>query len=123
MAKKKQESPLEEAKKQQEAVLQEGTVPVTKGVDQDLLKTLWGSRKVTRLNKIRKPMYFGPLTVRELATLVLLEKGDFPKGLDTPISTGDVEGNGSQHNFSIMTGGLRSDHICLSYEMHEMENF
>lgn len=122
-SKKKRDVSLKNTTKKLEKVIQGETAPVPKGVEEDLLKALWGSRKVTRLNKIRNPSYFGPLTVRELATLVLLEKGDFPKGLDTPISTGDVERNSSQHKYSIMTGGMKSDHVCLSYEMHEMEEF
>lgn len=100
-----------------------GGVPVPKGVDEATLEVIWGKRRLRRLNEIIDTEYYGPLTVRELAALVLCDKKNYPKGLDTPISTGDVEGNSSQHKYSVMTGGMKSDHVCLSYEMHEFELF
>lgn len=43
-------------------------------------------------NPWENPDHFGEMTVRELVGLVVFAK-EFPKGLDTKIKVGDVEGN------------------------------
>ncbi len=61
------------------------------------------------------------LTVRELVEMVSNDKRHFPKGLDTPIATGDFEGN-YHHIFHEAFHGFKigkEKSILLCYEMHE----
>ena len=63
------------------------------------------------------------MTVRDLVDAVSNDKRNFPKGLDTPIASGDFEGNyrhilhQAYHGFKI--GNEKA--IVLCYEMHENE--
>lgn len=86
--------------------------------DQTALVAMWGSRKVSRLNRIADPSYCGKLTVRELAAIAIVDKTNFPDGLDTPLCLGDFEGNFCTNVLSISTGGARSDHLCLCCDPH-----
>ena len=66
-----------------------------------------------RLAKIIDPDYCGHLTVREFAWAVANDHLNFPKGLDTPLSIGDFEGNFWTDMLSFTTGGEKSDHVCI----------
>lgn len=61
------------------------------------------------------------LTVRDLMNIVSTDSKAFPKGLDTPIATGDFEGNYHHHLHEAFQGYKvgRSKAILLCYEMHE----
>ena len=61
------------------------------------------------------------LTVRDIVDAVNGDKTNFPKGLDTPVVTGDFEGNYTHKMHEIQTydGKLVGKAICLGYEMHE----
>lgn len=61
------------------------------------------------------------LTVRDLIDMVNADKRHFPKGLDTPIATGDFEGNYHHHLHEAFRGYKvgKSKAILLCYEMHE----
>lgn len=85
--------------------------------DQELA-AVWGDRKVTRLNKISKPSYCSKFTLRELAAVVLADRLNFPKGLDTPVSIGDFEGNFCTNVLSVTLGGDDSSHLCLTGDPH-----
>ena len=56
------------------------------------------------------------LTVRDIIDAVLDDKFHFPKGIDTPILSGDFEGNYTHrmHEMEYDEGSL-----FLGYEMHE----
>jgi len=78
-----------------------------------LVKEIWGKRKITRVNKVIDPEYCGKLTMRELCVIVLLDKLNFPDGLDTPLCVGDFEGNFCTNVLGVTKGGEQSDHLCL----------
>jgi len=61
------------------------------------------------------------LTVRDLIDIVSTDKRHFPKGIDTPIATGDFEGNCHHIMHEAFHGYKvgRSSAILLCYEMHE----
>ena len=84
----------------------------------DLLSAVWGKKKVNRLNQIIDNDYCGRLTVREFAALVLADKLNFPKGLDTPMCIGDFEGNFCTNVLSVTVGGDKSDHVCVMGDPH-----
>lgn len=84
----------------------------------ELLARLWGNRKATRLNRVTDMNYFGKMTVREFAAIVLADAESFPKGLDTQMCIGDVEGNFCTDALAIMTGGPKSDHVCVAGDPH-----
>mgnify|MGYP007122069064 CR=1 FL=1 len=83
-----------------------------------LLSAVWGKKKVTRLNKIIDKDYCGRLTVREFAAMVLADRLNFPKGLDTPMCIGDFEGNFCTNVLSVTVGGDKSDHVCIMGDPH-----
>ena len=85
----------------------------------ELLSKIWGTRKVTRLNRIIKDDYCGPLTVREFVAIVLADKTNFPRGLDTTLTIGDFEGNFTSQVLSVTTSGSMSDCVCLTGDPHE----
>lgn len=60
-------------------------------------------------------------TVRDLMDIVSTDSKAFPKGLDTPIATGDFEGNYHHILHEVFHGYKvgRSKAILLCYEMHE----
>ena len=60
-------------------------------------------------------------TVRDLVDIVNADKKHFPNGLDTPIATGDFEGNYHHHYHEAYHGYKvgKSNAILLCYEMHE----
>ena len=69
--------------------------------------------------KMTNPNY-KTFTVRDLMDIVSTDSKAFPKGLDTPIATGDFEGN--YHHLHKAFQGYkvgRSKAILLCYEMHE----
>lgn len=78
-----------------------------------LLKSVWGNRGVRRLNSILDADFCGVLTVREFIAIVLADKVNFPRGIDTPLSIGDFEGNGWADRVSISVGGSYDDHVCI----------
>ena len=84
----------------------------------DLLSAVWGKKKVGRLNQIIDNDYCGRLTVREFAALVIADKLNFPKGLDTPICISDFEGNFCTNVLSVTVGGDKSDHVCVMGDPH-----
>ena len=84
------------------------------GARMTLLAQIWGKRKTTRLNQLIDPDYCGQMTVRDLASIVLADKTNFPQGLDTPLCIGDFEGNFCTNVLSVRTGGDDSDHICVT---------
>ena len=79
---------------------------------------LWGKKKITRLNQVIDPDYCGKLTLRELVTAVLLDKLNFPQGLDTPLCIGDFEGNFCTNILSFTVGGSANDHLCMMGDPH-----
>ena len=79
---------------------------------------IWGDRKVTRLNRVSTPSYCSKFTLRELAAVVLADTTNFPKGLDTPMSVGDCEGNFCTNILSVTLGGDKSDHLCITCDPH-----
>lgn len=81
------------------------------------LAAIWGSRKVTRLNKVAAADFCGKMTVRELAAVVIADTTNFPKGLDTPLCIGDFEGNFCTNILSITLGG-GDNHLCVSGDPH-----
>jgi len=83
-----------------------------------LLAAVWGKKKVTRLNQIIDKDYCGRLTVREFAAMVLADRLNFPKGLDTPMCIGDFEGNFCTNVLSVTVGGDKSDHVCIMGDPH-----
>lgn len=83
-----------------------------------MLSLVWGKKKVTRLNKILDTKYCGGLTVREFAALVLADRLNFPKGLDTPMCIGDFEGNFCTNILGVTVGGPKSDHVCVMGDPH-----
>lgn len=85
----------------------------------ELLSQIWGTRKVTRLNQIIKDDYCGSLTVREFMAIVLADKLNFPRGLDTTLTIGDFEGNFTAMTLSVTTSGSMSDCVCLTGDPHE----
>ena len=83
-----------------------------------LLSAVWGKKKVTRLNQIIDNDYCGRLTVREFVAIVLADKLNFPKGIDTPMCIGDFEGNFCTNVLSVTVGGDKSDHVCVMGDPH-----
>ena len=83
-----------------------------------LLAAVWGKKKVTRLNQVIDKDYCGRLTVREFAALVLADRLNYPKGLDTPMCIGDFEGNFCTNVLSVTVGGDKSDHVCVMGDPH-----
>lgn len=63
------------------------------------------------------------ITVEDIISFIGKHKDLFPKGLDTPIYSGDFECNYThgKHLIQHMTkdGTIKENAICLSYEMHE----
>lgn len=57
------------------------------------------------------------LTVKDLVDIVNADKKNFPLGMDTPITSGDFEGNYYHKMHEPMTD--RGKAIFLGYEMHE----
>lgn len=88
------------------------------GDRQKELAAVWGSRKVTRLNKVASAEFCGKMTVRDLAAVALADTTNFPKGLDTPLCIGDFEGNFCTNVLSVMLGGDDSSHLCVSGDPH-----
>ena len=78
-----------------------------------LLKSVWGGRGVRRLNSILDTDFCGVLTVREFVAIVLANKLNFPRGIDTPLSIGDFEGNRWTNVVSMSVGGSFDDHVCI----------
>ena len=64
------------------------------------------------LNKVIKPGYCGPLTVRQVAAIALYDKTNFPLGLDTPLHIGDFEGNFQCATLSVMGGDEGALCVC-----------
>jgi len=68
-------------------------------------------------------MKYGKITVADLVNAVKGNPKDFPKGLDTPIVTGDFECNCTHgsHEISLIApdGTIKENTLCLGYEMHE----
>jgi hypothetical protein len=83
-----------------------------------LLSIVWGKKKITRLNQVISNNYCGRLTVREFAAMVLADRLNFPKGLDTPMCIGDFEGNFCTNVLSVTVGGDKSDHVCVMGDPH-----
>lgn len=63
------------------------------------------------------PNHFGEMTVRQLKELVESAPNEFPKGLDTRICIGDVEGNLGVISDVQVTDHKRGD-IVLSVDPH-----
>ena len=61
------------------------------------------------------PEHMGEMTVRQLVELV--STGEFPKGLDTRICIGDVEGNLGVNPIVMVTAHKPED-VVLSMDMH-----
>ena len=61
------------------------------------------------------------ITVRDIVELVKNEPDNFPKGLDTPIASGDFEGNYLHCLHELMNTSLESGEraVFIGYEMHE----
>jgi hypothetical protein len=79
----------------------------------DRARTTTTLRRITMANKNYKT-----ITVRDLVNAVSKDKKNFPKGLDTPINSGDFEGNYWHKLHEIMTDS-NNHSIFLGYEMHE----
>ena len=62
------------------------------------------------------PNHYGPITVRQLVEL-MSDKTEFPKGLDTEIKIGDVEGNNPTAGNVVLTWHRPGD-IVLSIDPH-----
>lgn len=62
------------------------------------------------------PDYMGPMTVRQLVALV--STAEFPKGLDTRICIGDVEGNLGVNHMIQVTAHQPGD-VVLSIDENE----
>lgn len=60
---------------------------------------------------------YGMTTVRDVVEAVKGDPANFPKGLDTPIYTGDFEGNYTHTKHEVMSDGGKC--VFLGYEMHE----
>ena len=62
-------------------------------------------------------------TVRDLVDIVNADKKHFPNGLDTPIATGDFEGNYHHILHEVFHGDKvgKNPAILLCYEMHESD--
>lgn len=61
------------------------------------------------------------ITVRDIVNAVNSDKKTFPKGLDTPIGSGDFECNCTHYLHEIQNDkmGKHGRGLILSYEMHE----
>ena len=57
-------------------------------------------------------------TVRDLVNIIKNDKMNFPKGMDTPILSGDFEGNYCHQMHEVMYDKA-SKSVFLGYEMHE----
>lgn len=66
---------------------------------------------------IEDKSHYGSMTVRQLVGIVG-DTGEFPKGLDTRICIGDVEGNNGV-NPSMMVTAHKPGDIVLSIDPHE----
>ena len=68
-------------------------------------------------------MDYGKLTVRDIVNFVKGDKKLFPKGLDTPIYSGDFEGNYTHGKHELQyikpDENVPETSVCLGYEMHE----
>ena len=68
-------------------------------------------------------MDYGKITVRDIVNFVMGDTKTFPKGIDTPVMTGDLECNYThgRHEIQFMKkdGVLTENAVCLGYEMHE----
>ena len=73
--------------------------------------------KPTKKTKEKEPEPYRELTVRDILTLVMADRTAFPKGLDTPITSGDFECNYTHRKHMLERGEKHS--LCLAYEMHE----
>jgi hypothetical protein len=79
-----------------------------------MLSSLWKGKRLKRLNKVIMEGYCGLLTVREFVSIVLQDRDNFPRGLDTPMCIGDFEGNFCTNVLSVTVGGENSDHVCVN---------
>ena len=62
------------------------------------------------------------LTVRDLIDFVSNDAKNFPKGVDTPITSGDFEGNYHHVLHELMTDHLgKKEAVFIGYEMHETD--
>ena len=63
------------------------------------------------------------LTVRDIVNAVLCDKESFPKGIDTPVFSGDFEGNVTHGKHEIQSIDpdevIDEPSVFLGYEMHE----
>ena len=63
------------------------------------------------------------LTVKDIVDFVRSNKKRFPKGLHTPVVSGDFECNNThgKHEIQYMEpdGVIKENSVCLGYEMHE----
>ena len=65
---------------------------------------------------------YGLKTIRQIVDYINSHKDKFPKGLDTPIVTGDFECNYTHANHEIQSYNCKFGHVvCLGYEMYENE--
>jgi hypothetical protein len=64
---------------------------------------------------VNDPGHVGEMTVRQLVGLVMTD--EFPKGLDTRIMVGDVEGNEGTNGTFCVTAHKPGD-VVLSIDMH-----
>lgn len=73
---------------------------------------------------IKELQTYRRMTVRDLVEYVQYFEGSFPKGLDTPIDTGDFEGNYThlKHEFQEYHEHGEEPAVVLAYEMHEGGN-
>lgn len=63
---------------------------------------------------------YGNITLRDLVGLVEKNKKKFPKGLDTPITCGDYEGNYCHEKMSVEAwSDDPSETLDLSFELHD----
>lgn len=83
-----------------------------------MLSLVWGKRRVARLNEVIDADYCGCLTVREFVAIVLADKLNFPRGLDTHLCIGDFEGNFCTNTLGVTVGGSMSDHVCVMGDPH-----
>ena len=69
----------------------------------------------------KNPDHYGPITVRQLVELVS-DKAEFPKGLDTEIKIGDVEGNNPTAGDVTLTWHRPGD-VVLSIDPNSGDEF
>lgn len=56
------------------------------------------------------------ITVKDVVNFINAHPNKFPRGLNTPISSGDFEGNGYHNKHELMVDGGK---IFFGYEQHE----